>query len=338
MKPTARPMSREAREKSILIMSGRSSQGPVPMTHSLFYLNEEMERIQASFASNNFMTMRSLPKNLNAGNILRHAQTLQRQHSGSHGGRPVWSPAGIGDDAPCFMPVPWPTKNAKSCPELPKQPDRRHKPKTVPAEAAGAREIPPAAAGEAARSAAQEPAQEPRSIAASFEASQDPPPFVCTFAPHEIPHPWMSEPHPKHLIYPNVRPEWCSPSWHAKPISPDAFIPCGKSKHRIRPLLRAVLRKLGRKVEAAWPSAHFRMEPTGRADHVRVAVRKDSVEPGAHNAVRAYLRNLGLDDRMLDRRVRFQRNDPDTDAEIAAIYDVTSHQGVSKGLTVRYYR
>jgi hypothetical protein len=95
-------MSREAREKSIIIMSRRgTNNAPVPMTESLFYLNEEMERIQASFKPNNFMTMRSLPKTLHAGNILRHAQTLQKSHGEFHGTRAVWSPAGVGDDAPC---------------------------------------------------------------------------------------------------------------------------------------------------------------------------------------------------------------------------------------------
>ena len=308
-------MSREAREKSIIIMSRRgTNNAPVPMTESLFYLNEEMERIQASFASNNFMTMRSLPKTLHAGNILRHAQTLQKSHGEFHGTRAVWSPAGVGDDAPCFMPVPWPTKNAKSCPEL-----KLKKPKTAPAPAE-----PPADAAQQARTAE---APERTSLAASFEANMDPPPFVCTFRPHELPHPWMSEPHPKHLVYPNVRPEWCSPSWRATPISPEAFIPCGKSRHRVRPLLRSVLRKLGAKIAAAWPDAAVRMDPrTGpnfRGDRVRVAVAKASVPQSAHNAVRAYLRNLSLDDRMLDRRVRFQHNEPDDDSdEIAAAFVV----------------
>jgi len=326
---TARPMSREAREKSIIIMSRRgTNNAPVPMTESLFYLNEEMERIQASFASNNFMTMRSLPKTLHAGNILRHAQTLQKSHGEFHGTRAVWSPAGVGDDAPCFMPVPWPTKNAKSCPEL-----KLKKPKTAPAPAE-----PPADAAQEARTAE---APERTSLAASFEANMDPPPFVCTFRPHELPHPWMSEPHPKHLVYPNVRPEWCSPSWRATPISPEAFIPCGKSRHRVRPLLRSVLRKLGAKIAAAWPDAAVRMDPRAgpnfRGDRVRVAVAKASVPQSAHNAVRAYLRNLSLDDRMLDRRVRFQHNEPDDDSdEIAAAFVVTSAQHTSKGLTVRY--
>ena len=35
-----------------------------------------------------------------------------------------------------------------------------------------------------------------------------------------------------------------------------------------------------------------------------------------------YLRNLSLDDRMLDRRVTFQRSEDDTPDAISALYDV----------------
>ena len=131
----------------------------------------------------------------------------------------------------------------------------------------------------------------------------------------------MSEPHPRSLVYPNVRPEWCSPSWHAAPVSTAAFLPAGQSKLRVRPLLRAILRKLRAKVAAAWPGAQILLEPT-RSDHVRVAVRKGTFPADRDLAVRAYLRNLSLDDRMLDRRVAFQRSEPDGPDSISAVYDV----------------
>ena len=63
------------------------------------------------------------------------------------------------------------------------------------------------------------------------------------------------------------------------------------------------------------------MEPTG-GDRVRVTVDKDSFPEDRHLALRAYLRHLSLDDRMLDRKVRFQRSEADADGRIAAIYDV----------------
>ena len=114
------------------------------------------------------------------------------------------------------------------------------------------------AAAAAAAEASSEGASRP-TLAESFASNADPEPFVCTFTPHTLAQPWMSEPHPKHLVYPNVRPEWCSPSWHAKPVAAAAFIPGGRSKRRVRPLLRAILRKLGREISKRWPDAVVRI-------------------------------------------------------------------------------
>ena len=200
-------------------------------------------------------------------------------------------PGGVGDDAPCFLPKAWPCESSF-------QPTLE-------------------------RSAAEAPAAEApaASPAARLALGEGPPPFMTTYEPHLVEHPWMSEPYPRALVYPNVRPEWCSPSWHAKPVADAAFIPGGRSKTRVRPLLRALLRKLRQKVSGAWPAARVQMKPI-EGDYVRVSVDRRSVPEPAHLALRAYLRNLQLDDRMLDRRVTFQRSEPDAGDRISALYDV----------------
>jgi hypothetical protein len=83
------------------------------------------------------------------------------------------------------------------------------------------------------------------------------------------------------------------------------FLPAGRSVKRIRPLDKAILRKLRSLIEKKWPRLSFSIEQAPE-DCLRVSVEKASFDPASHLALRAFLRNLTWDDRLLDRRVAFK--------------------------------
>ena len=81
----------------------------------------------------------------------------------------------------------------------------------------------------------------------------------------------------------------------------------------LRPLLRAVLRLVRARLLRDWPKLRFLVLPTD--DHLEVTCETHA---GARDLLRAYFRTLELEDRMLNRRVRFRKfkpaDAPDQDA------------------------
>ncbi|KAJ1460394.1 hypothetical protein M885DRAFT_509343 [Pelagophyceae sp. CCMP2097] len=147
------------------------------------------------------------------------------------------------------------------------------------------------------------------------------PAFKCTFKPYVGDRPWQSDPYPKQAD-PNKR----SGPPGAKPLCAAAFLPSGKSGLRVRSLLRQVLDRLRAKLAADWPRAVFTLAAT-KDDRIRVVFNAESVAREHGAGLRAYLRHVILDDRMLDRQVRFQSFDgPGADApdDVAALFKCTS--------------
>ena len=84
---------------------------------------------------------------------------------------------------------------------------------------------------------------------------------------------------------------------------------------------KAILRKLRSLIEREWPRLSFTIEQAPE-DCLRVSVEKASFDPASHLALRAFLRNLTWDDRLLDRRVAFKHSEEDTEATVSALYYV----------------
>ena len=84
---------------------------------------------------------------------------------------------------------------------------------------------------------------------------------------------------------------------------------------------KAILRKLRSLIEKKWPRLSFSIEQAPE-DCLRISVEKSSFQPEAHLALRAFLRNLTWDDRLLDRRVAFKHSEEDTEATVSALYYV----------------
>ena len=77
-------------------------------------------------------------------------------------------------------------------------------------------------------------------------------------------------------------------------------------------------------IEKRWPRLAFSIEQAPE-DCLRISVEKASFDPASHLALRAFLRNLTWDDRLLDRRVAFKHSEEDTEATVSALYYVRAH-------------
>eukprot|EP00628_Pelagophyceae_sp_CCMP2097_P030272 CAMPEP_0184204498 /NCGR_PEP_ID=MMETSP0976-20121227/9603_1 /TAXON_ID=483370 /ORGANISM="non described non described, Strain CCMP2097" /LENGTH=137 /DNA_ID=CAMNT_0026509089 /DNA_START=143 /DNA_END=555 /DNA_ORIENTATION=+ len=85
----------------------------------------------------------------------------------------------------------------------------------------------------------------------------------------------------------------------------------------------ASARQAPAKLAADWPRAVFTLAAT-KDDRIRVVFNAESVAREHGAGLRAYLRHVILDDRMLDRQVRFQSFDgPGADApdDVAALFN-----------------
>ena len=303
-----RDLTRAGRQASVNDVGTRNFTIPKDLTASLFSANDESERILQSFAGNNFSSISSLPVKLLPGNVIKELVKRQESHSEFHVG-PVFLPTSKNEKRPTKWQA-WPIKEYVN-PHCSIDYSTAPTPKKV----------------------------YPNYLSSGTDEDKAPPKFKLNDWRADVnkPKPWCNmlskdldtepeyktSPYPRRKRFPESRPEWLDPNLRsAWPMaSTYEFLPAGRSVKRIRPLNKAILRKLRAMIEKRWPRLAFSIEQAPD-DCLRVTVEKSSFQPEAHLALRAFLRNLTWDDRLLDRRVAFKHSEEDTEATVSALYYV----------------
>ena len=275
---------------------------------SLFSANDESERILQSFAGNNFSSISSLPVKLLPGNVIKELVKRQESHSEFHVG-PVFLPTSKNEKRPTKWQA-WPIKEYVN-------PHCSIDYSTAP--------TPKKVYPNYLSSGTDEDKSVPKFKLNDWRADVNKPKPWCNMLSKDLDKEpeYKTSPYPRRKRFPESRPEWLDPNLRsAWPMaSTYEFLPAGRSVKRIRPLNKAILRKLRAMIEKRWPRLAFSIEQAPD-DCLRVTVEKSSFQPEAHLALRAFLRNLTWDDRLLDRRVAFKHSEEDTEATVSALYYV----------------
>lgn len=309
-----RDLTRAGRQASVGDLRTEANRRPKDLTASLFSRNDEAERIAQSFLGNNFSSIKSLPVKLLPGNVLKELVRRQDAHAEFHSG-PVFVPSHKGEKRPTQYRA-WPLDeyvNTHCAVDYSTTPTPK---KVYP---------------NYLSSGAEQALSPPKFKLGGFDrdAPAQPPPFstVLETRTKDVPA-WSPEKYPRRTKFPESRPEWLDPRLRTPwPMaSTYKFLPAGLSTKRIRPLNKAILRKLRAKIGKAWPSLTYALEQAP-GDCLRIVVEKASFPADATLALRAFLRHLEWDDRLLDRRVRFKHSEEDGDATVSALYYV-SRMGV----------